>query len=85
MDVEGNLKLKQYIRLNNREESVGNNELPIVNLRRWFNQRYAHKGNRVKFKQNDHHTTKQRKERHQPPSSVDDKSSRSQQLGDRAI
>jgi hypothetical protein len=53
-----------------------------VNLRRWFNRRHAHKGNRVKCKQNDHHTTKQRKERHHPPFSVDDKSSRSQQLGE---
>jgi hypothetical protein len=53
-----------------------------VNLRRWFNRRHAHKGNRVKCKQNDHHTTKSRKERHHPPSSVDDKSSLSQQLGE---
>jgi hypothetical protein len=53
-----------------------------VNLRRWFNRRHAHKGNRVKCKQNDHPTTKQRKERHHLPSSVDDKSSRSQQLGE---
>jgi hypothetical protein len=53
-----------------------------VNLRRWFNRRHAHKGNRVKCKQKDHHTTKPRKERHHPPSSVDDKSSLLQQLGE---
>jgi hypothetical protein len=53
-----------------------------VNLRRLFNRRHAHKGNRVKCKQNDHHTTNQRTETHQPPSSIDDKSSRSQQLGE---
>jgi hypothetical protein len=32
MDVEGNLKQKQYIRLNNLEEPVGNNELPMCEL-----------------------------------------------------
>ena len=32
MDVEGNLKLKQYIRLNNREEHVGNSELSISKI-----------------------------------------------------
>ena len=32
MDVEGNLKHKKYTRLNNREEPVGNNELPMCEL-----------------------------------------------------
>ena len=36
MDVEGNLKLKQYFRLNNREEHVGNNELPMCEIEKMF-------------------------------------------------